>query len=81
MRQEVPKDLFKEKHFFAKVPENSVFLYTFFPLLLTSRLLHIFEISAKFGFFWYPLRTILKKFFSTLIRGGATFLEDKSPIR
>jgi hypothetical protein len=40
--------------------------------------LHILEISAKFRFFWYPARSILKKFFSTLLRDGAVFLKVKS---
>ncbi len=53
--------------------EKNQFFYNFFPPLLNSRLLHICEISAKFRFFWYPLWTVLKIFFSTLIRGGATF--------
>ncbi len=37
--------------------------------------------SAKFRFFWYPLRPILKKFFSTLIKDGAVFLKLKAQIR
>ncbi len=46
--------------------------------LLDARVLHIFEISTKFRFFWYPARPISKKFFSTLIRDVAVFLEGKS---
>jgi hypothetical protein len=45
--------------------------------LLDALDLHIFKISIKFCFFWYPLRLIPKKFFSTLIRDGAIFLKVK----
>ncbi len=45
--------------------------------LLDATFLHIFEISAEFHFFWYPLRQISKTFFKTLIRDGAIYLEAK----
>jgi hypothetical protein len=45
--------------------------------LLDARDLHIFEISVKFCFFLYPLRPILKTFFSTLIRVGVIFWRYK----
>ncbi len=61
---------FSEKRFFAKFVKC---LNKFFPLLLNSRLLHIFEISAKFRFFWYPLQNILKNFFFNSYKGRCYF--------
>jgi hypothetical protein len=58
--------------------EKIVFLRKNLWELLDAKVLHIFEISAKFCFFGYPARPISKKFFSTLIRDGAVFLEVKS---
>ncbi len=40
---------------------------------LDARFLHIFEISVKFRFFWYPLRPILKKFFFNSYKGWCCF--------
>jgi hypothetical protein len=47
-----------------------------FSLSLNLRLVHIFEISAKFRFFWFPLQTILKKFFLNSYK-VLLFSEDK----
>ena len=58
-----------------KILQKIVFLRKNLWELLDARVLHIFEISAKFHFFLYPARPISKKFFSTLERGGATFFE------
>ncbi len=41
--------------------------------LLDARVLHIFEISAKFRFFLYPLHPILKKFFFNSYKGRCCF--------
>ncbi len=57
---------FLRKTIFCKifqVPKNLVFQKKIFSLLPNSRLLHIFWISAKFRFFWYPVRPISKNFF------------------
>jgi hypothetical protein len=58
-----------------KILQKFVLQRKIFWELLDARVLHIFEISAKFRFFWYPLRLISKKFFSTLLRDGSVFLE------
>jgi hypothetical protein len=60
-----------------KIEKKIVFLRKNLWELLDARVLHIIEISAKFCFFWYPLRPISKKFFSTLKRDGTVFLEVK----
>ncbi len=49
--------------------------------LLDARVLHIFEISEKFCFFWYPLHPISKKFFSTLSGMVPFFWKLKGQIR
>ncbi len=41
--------------------------------LLDARVLHIFEISAKFRFFWYPLHPILKNFLKNSYKGRCCF--------
>jgi hypothetical protein len=41
--------------------------------LLDEGVLHIFEISSKFRFFWYPLRRIMKKFFFNSYKGAWYF--------
>ncbi len=66
-----------------KILQKSVFLIINLWELLDARVLHIFEIGAKFRFFWYwhPLCSISKKFFSTLIRDGANFWKLKGQIR
>jgi hypothetical protein len=46
--------------------------------LLDARVLHIFEISAKFWFFDTLHAQFQRNFFSTLISDGAVFLEVKS---
>ncbi len=66
LRQEVPKDFLSEKQYFAKFSKFlklQFFCKNFCSLLTNSRLQHIFEISAKFRFFWYPVRPISKRFF------------------
>jgi hypothetical protein len=78
------ENFFPEKHDFrdlGKIWQKIVFLRKNLWELLEARVLHIFEISAKFRFFCYPLRPILKKFFSTLIRDSAVFLKLKAQIR
>jgi hypothetical protein len=44
-----------------------------FSLLPNFRLLHIFEIGAKFCFFWYPARPISKNFFKNSFKGRCYF--------
>jgi hypothetical protein len=54
MLREVPKDFFSEKQFFAKFSKSlkiQFFFKKYFSLLPNLRLLHIFEISAKFRLF------------------------------
>ena len=64
-----------------KILQKMVFLRKNLWELLDARVLHIFEISAKFRFFWYPLCPVLKKFFSTLIRDSAIFWKLKGQRR
>ncbi len=75
LRQE---DFFSEKRVFAKFSKSlkiKFFCKKIFSLLPNLRLLHIFEISAKFSFFETLHGQFRRNFFSTLIRGGATFFE------
>ncbi len=58
---------------FSKSLKSQFFCKIFFSCLPKSRLLHIFEISPKFRFFWYPVHPIFTNFFSPFKRGGATF--------
>jgi hypothetical protein len=53
LRQEVPKDLFSEKRFFANFfsPEKSFFLYIFSPFAQLKTCANVLKISAKFRFF------------------------------
>ncbi len=67
-----------EKKFFkigSKGYQKFSFSVEFFSLLPNSRLLHNFEIGAKFRFFWYPVRLILKKFFFNSYKGCCYFFE------
>ncbi len=60
-----------------KILQKIVFLRKNLWDILDARVLHIFEISAKFRLFSYPLCPIWRNFFSTLLRDGAVFLEVK----
>jgi hypothetical protein len=71
LRQEVPKYLFSEKQFFAKLSKS---------LKIQFFCKNFFEISAKFGFFWYPVRPILKKFFSNYYKGRSYFFRRSNKI-
>ncbi len=56
---------FLQKNWIFRVWENlakNVFMRKNLWELLDARVLHIFEISTKFRFFWYPARPISKKF-------------------
>ena len=64
-----------------KILQKIVFLRKNLWELLDARVLHIFEISAIFRFFWYPLHPISKKFFFNSYKGGAIFLEVKRSIK
>ncbi len=74
------KNFLQKNWFFGtwNILQKIVFLRKNLWQLLGARVLHIFEISAKFRFFWYPAHPISKKFFSTLIRDSAVFLKVKS---
>ncbi len=54
------------RHNFAK---KNVFLRNNLWEFLDARDLHIFEISVKFRFFWYPELPILQKYFSNSYKG------------
>ncbi len=58
LRQEVPKDFFPEKQFFAKF-SKSLKIQFFCKNCQTQ----------DFRFFWYPVRPILKKFFFNFYKG------------
>ena len=76
LHQEVPQDFFSEKRFLAKFSKSQniqFFCKIFFPFLPNARLLHIFEISVKFRFFWYPVCPISKKFFFNSYKGRPYF--------
>jgi hypothetical protein len=60
-----------------KILQKIVFLRKKLWELLDARVLNIFEMSAILHFFGNPARPISKKFFSTLVRDGAVFLEVK----
>ncbi len=63
--------------FFAKVLKNQFFC-KFFPLLLNSRIQHIFEISAKFPLLLIPFADYFEEFFSKSYKGRCYFFsEDK----
>ncbi len=77
-RQEVPKDFFSEKQFFAKFSKSlkiQVFCKKLFPFCQTR---DFCTISAKFCFFWYPARPISTKFFFNSYKGWRYFFsKDK----
>jgi hypothetical protein len=53
--------------------QKTVFLRKNLWELLDAGVLHIFEISSKFRFFWNPLRKIMKKFFFNSYKGAWYF--------
>ncbi len=75
------KKYYRKTEFFGtwKILQKIVFLRKNLRELLDARVVHIFEISAKFRFFLYPLRPILKKFFLNSYKGrdGVFFLSLK----
>ncbi len=64
LRQEVTK--------FSKSLKIQFFCKKIFPLAKLETSTH-FEISEKFCFFWYPVRPILKTFFSYSYKGRSYF--------
>ncbi len=76
LHQEVPKYFFSEKRLFPNFHKSlkiQFFCKIFFPFCQYSRLLHIFEMGAKFRFFWYPLHPISKNFFFNSYKGRCYF--------
>jgi hypothetical protein len=73
------REKFLQKMIFWGLEEfwKNVFLKKNLWELLDVRFLHIFEISTKFRFFWYPLRPILKNFFFHSYKGQCYLLEVK----
>jgi hypothetical protein len=71
------KNFNKKTEFLGKILPKIVLLRKNRWKHLDARVLHIFEISAKFRFFWYPLHPFQRNFYSTLLRDGACFLEVK----
>ena len=57
----------QKTHFALKfflVPKETVFLVKKFSPLLNTRVMSLFETSAKLRIFWYPSQPFSKKFFS-----------------
>ncbi len=59
------KEFYRKTEFLGtwKILQKIIFMRKNRWELLDARVLHIFEISTKFHFFWYPACPILKKFF------------------
>ncbi len=75
LRQEVPKDLFSEKQFFAKFsksPKIKFFCKFFSPFAKLKTSPHFWN-QRKIRFFWYPAQPISKKFFFNFYKGRRYF--------
>jgi hypothetical protein len=64
-----------------KILQKMIFLRKNLLDFLDARVLHIFEISAKFRFFWYPLHPVSKNFFFNSYKGQCCFFKLKGQIR
>ncbi len=80
LRNEVPKDFFSEKQFFAKFSKSlkiQFFCKTFFPFCQTRDFCTFFKSAQNSASFDTLHAQFWRNFFSTLIRGSVTFSKDK----